>query len=77
LGRVKLGDDPYGLKRLPVNSWDDEALLRAKVEGGYDWLAVPQKAFKKLKASFRPSSRPLRFQRRRLSQEHAAARLSP
>jgi peptidoglycan/xylan/chitin deacetylase (PgdA/CDA1 family) len=55
LGRVKAGDDPYRMKRLPVNSWDDEALLRAKLEGGYDWLALPQRAFKKLKASFRPA----------------------
>jgi len=49
LGRVKMGDDPYRLARLPVNSQDDPALFQAKIEGGYDWLAVPQKAFKKLK----------------------------
>jgi peptidoglycan/xylan/chitin deacetylase (PgdA/CDA1 family) len=56
LGRVKAGDDPYRMKRLPVNSLDDEALLRAKLEGGYDWLALPQRAFKRLKASLRPAS---------------------
>jgi peptidoglycan/xylan/chitin deacetylase (PgdA/CDA1 family) len=50
LGRVKIGDDPYLLKRLPVNSLDDEDLLRAKLEGGYDWLAVPQSLAKKVKA---------------------------
>ncbi|MGO8697108.1 MAG: polysaccharide deacetylase family protein [Limisphaerales bacterium] len=69
LGRVKLGDDPYRLKRLPINSWDDEALLRAKVEGGYDWLALPQKAFKKLKASLRQPSLSLSSSCIRLSQE--------
>jgi len=26
------------LKRIPVNSHDDEDLLRAKLEGAYDWL---------------------------------------
>jgi peptidoglycan/xylan/chitin deacetylase (PgdA/CDA1 family) len=49
LGRVRIGDDPYRLKRLPVNSLDDEALLRAKLEGGYDWLGLPQYVIKKVK----------------------------
>jgi len=25
-----------------VNSWDDPLLLRAKLEGGYDWMHWPQ-----------------------------------
>jgi peptidoglycan/xylan/chitin deacetylase (PgdA/CDA1 family) len=49
LGRVKPGDDPYRLKRLPANSLDDPALFRAKLEGGYDWLAAPQALIKKFK----------------------------
>ena len=49
LGRVRIGDDPYRLKRLPINSLDDEALLRAKLEGGYDWLGLPQYLIKKIK----------------------------
>jgi peptidoglycan/xylan/chitin deacetylase (PgdA/CDA1 family) len=49
VGRVKIGDNPYRLKRLPVNSLDDEALLRAKMEGGYDWLGVPQYLVKQVK----------------------------
>jgi peptidoglycan/xylan/chitin deacetylase (PgdA/CDA1 family) len=49
LGRVRMGDDPYRLKRLPVNSLDDEALLRGKLEGGYDWLGLPQYLFKVVK----------------------------
>jgi peptidoglycan/xylan/chitin deacetylase (PgdA/CDA1 family) len=50
LGRVRAGDDPYQLKRLPVNSRDDMALLQAKLEGGYDWLARPQAVVKRVKA---------------------------
>jgi peptidoglycan/xylan/chitin deacetylase (PgdA/CDA1 family) len=49
LGRVRIGDDPFRLKRLPVNSLDDEALLRAKMEGGYDWLGLPQHLMKRVK----------------------------
>lgn len=55
LGRVRPGDDPYRLKRLPANSLDDPALFRAKLEGGYDWLAVPQAFIKKLKSQIRGS----------------------
>jgi peptidoglycan/xylan/chitin deacetylase (PgdA/CDA1 family) len=42
LGRANLHNDRLCLPRLPVNSWDDSALLRAKLEGGYDWLHWPQ-----------------------------------
>lgn len=49
IGRAKPGDHPYSLKRLPVNSMDDTALLQAKLEGSYDWLARPQSMIKKLK----------------------------
>jgi len=52
LGRVKIGDDPYRLKRLPANSLDDPALFRAKLEGGYDWLALPQGMVKRFKHRF-------------------------
>jgi peptidoglycan/xylan/chitin deacetylase (PgdA/CDA1 family) len=38
LGVARKGDDPFFLKRLPVNSHDDRSFLRAKLEGGYDWL---------------------------------------
>lgn len=51
VGRVGLGDDPYRLKRLPANGLDDPGLLRAKLEGSYDWLGVVQGAVKKLKAA--------------------------
>ena len=42
LGRAKRENNPFCLPRLPVNSWDDAALLRAKLEGGYDWMHLPQ-----------------------------------
>jgi peptidoglycan/xylan/chitin deacetylase (PgdA/CDA1 family) len=53
LGRVKPGDDPYCLKRLPANSLDDAGLFAAKLKGAYDWLAAPQFAGKILKGSGR------------------------
>jgi peptidoglycan/xylan/chitin deacetylase (PgdA/CDA1 family) len=46
IGTAKRSDDRLVLKRLPVNSWDDAKLLRAKVEGGYDWLHLCQAASK-------------------------------
>lgn len=42
LGRARNSSNPFFLPRLPVNNWDDALLLRAKVEGGYDWLHWPQ-----------------------------------
>ncbi|MDB6022725.1 MAG: Polysaccharide deacetylase [Pedosphaera sp.] len=49
IGRVRVDDDPFTLKRLPVNSADDGALLLAKIRGAYDWMNRPQAALKKLK----------------------------
>jgi len=46
IGRACKHDNRYYLPRLPVNSWDDAALLRAKLEGGYDWLHWPQWLYK-------------------------------
>jgi len=42
LGRATRRSSRYFLPRLPVNSWDDMALFRAKIEGGYSWLHWPQ-----------------------------------
>jgi peptidoglycan/xylan/chitin deacetylase (PgdA/CDA1 family) len=39
VGRVKNGDDLFRLKRIQVNAMDSPALFRAKLEGGYDWMA--------------------------------------
>jgi peptidoglycan/xylan/chitin deacetylase (PgdA/CDA1 family) len=46
IGRASKHHNPYYLPRLPVNSWDDATLLRAKLEGGYDWLHWPQWLYK-------------------------------
>lgn len=59
IGTASAGSDRYFLPRLPVNDWDDERLLAAKLEGAYDWLHTPQilnKAVKDL-ARFHPSGR--------------------
>jgi hypothetical protein len=47
LGRACGKSNRLFLPRLPMNNWDDILLLRAKVEGGYDWLHRPQ-SLKKL-----------------------------
>jgi peptidoglycan/xylan/chitin deacetylase (PgdA/CDA1 family) len=49
IGCAETGQDPYRLKRLPVNSCDDLRLFRSKLEGGYNWLGMPQKVLKSLK----------------------------
>lgn len=46
LGRAASEDTRFFLPRLPVNSWDDYSLFRAKLEGGYDWLHGPQWLYK-------------------------------
>jgi len=46
IGRAEPRDSRFFLPRLSVNSWDDVELLRAKVEGGYDWLHWPQWFYK-------------------------------
>ena len=51
LGLARPDDDPMQIKRLPVNSLDDDALFLAKLNGSYDWLASGQatiKTFKRL-----------------------------
>jgi len=50
IGTARSGDDVLGLKRLPINSCDDDALLRAKLEGAYDWLRFPQRIIKRFQA---------------------------
>ena len=42
IGRASAKSNRFYLPRLPVNSWDDSALLKAKLDGGYDWLHGPQ-----------------------------------
>lgn len=58
IGRARAGDDLFDLKRLPVNSGDDEALFSAKLQGAYDWLSVVQSAFRFGKAGARRTPQP-------------------
>jgi peptidoglycan/xylan/chitin deacetylase (PgdA/CDA1 family) len=46
IGTASKLTDPYLLPRLPVNTFDDNGLFRAKLEGGYEWLRVLQYAKK-------------------------------
>ena len=55
LGRVHAGDSPFSLRRIPVNSQDDDEFFMAKVRGAYDWLALPQSTFKLLKRLKKPA----------------------
>jgi len=50
VGTARHGDNPYTLRRIPVNSYDDPLLFRAKLAGAYDWLARPQLLSKLLRA---------------------------
>ncbi len=50
IGIVAPGDNPLGLRRLPANNCDDPALFRAKLDGDYDWLRIPQLLSKRTKA---------------------------
>ena len=42
IGRAGSKSNRFFLPRLPVNSFDDPWFLRAKLQGGYDWLHWPQ-----------------------------------
>jgi peptidoglycan/xylan/chitin deacetylase (PgdA/CDA1 family) len=49
IGLANSGDDRYFLKRIPLNSFDDEELFNAKLNGAYDWLNMPQYLLKNVK----------------------------
>jgi len=51
VGRAGCRSEPLFMERLPINSLDDEALLEAKLTGGYDWVSRPQSASKALHAT--------------------------
>jgi len=46
-------EDPLFLKRIPVGEGDDLELLKAKLDGAYNWLHPFQRLLKKLKAIIR------------------------
>lgn len=47
IGRVRKGNNLLSLPRLPVNEYDDPLLFKAKLEGAYDWVHIPQYLRKK------------------------------
>jgi peptidoglycan/xylan/chitin deacetylase (PgdA/CDA1 family) len=47
IGRSSVKDHHFFRKRLPINDYDDTRFLRAKIEGGYDWLHSAQINFKR------------------------------
>lgn len=56
IGRASASTDLFAIPRLPMNDCDDAELLKAKLDGAYDWLAAPQRAFKTLKRLMSPKS---------------------
>lgn len=56
IGRARPDDDLLALNRLPVNEADDQALLLAKLDGAYDWLAVPQSLSKAARRLLSPAA---------------------
>jgi len=40
--------DPYCLRRLPVNSYDDISFFENKITGAYNWMGTIQTAWKKM-----------------------------
>lgn len=38
--------DNFFIKRIPVNSDDDQQFFKAKLEGAYNWIHIPQAIFK-------------------------------
>jgi peptidoglycan/xylan/chitin deacetylase (PgdA/CDA1 family) len=49
IGRAQQLDNPFTLKRIPVNNDDDRDLFLAKLHGGYDWMYGMQFAVKLIK----------------------------
>lgn len=52
IGTASVSTDRYCLPRLPINTFDDEAFLRAKLKGGYEWLHVLQYATKVISTKY-------------------------
>lgn len=49
IGTASRYDNVFCLKRLPVNSLDDERLFSAKIDGAYDWVHACQVFYKRLR----------------------------
>jgi peptidoglycan/xylan/chitin deacetylase (PgdA/CDA1 family) len=53
VGRAVTASDRLQLPRLPANEADDRELLLAKLDGSYDWIALPQRLSKRSRQLFR------------------------
>ena len=53
IGRAGPKSDPLRLERLPVNEADDDLLLKAKLDGAYDWMATAQNMVRHTKMRLR------------------------
>jgi peptidoglycan/xylan/chitin deacetylase (PgdA/CDA1 family) len=60
IGTANSRDDRFFLPRLPVNCYDDRQLFQTKLEGGYDWLHTPQRAYKGLRIQKRSLAKLIR-----------------
>jgi peptidoglycan/xylan/chitin deacetylase (PgdA/CDA1 family) len=49
IGTTSKRDNIFCLRRLPVNSRDDERLMKAKLDGAYDWLHTFQLCYKRFR----------------------------
>lgn len=49
IGLTSSSDNRYFIRRLPMNDSDDEALVKAKLNGAYDWLRIVQLIVKVIK----------------------------
>lgn len=58
VGRVARRDDPFQLKRLPVNQDDDCAFFHAKLSGAYDWFGWTQLFRKEFRFRFQSIAMP-------------------
>jgi peptidoglycan/xylan/chitin deacetylase (PgdA/CDA1 family) len=52
IGRASSKDVPLFLRRIPINGRDDSLLYRAKLEGAYDWMRIPQRLKKRINHAF-------------------------
>jgi len=50
VGRLTTDSDPLFIQRLPINNLDDTPLFKAKLAGAYDWMGIPQIAYKAVKS---------------------------
>lgn len=50
IGTSSKTDELFFMRRLPINSCDDNNFMSAKLEGSYNWLGKPQYYYKMLKS---------------------------